>query len=121
MKAIATVAVIAALTTGCSTWGNMSRADKGTVIGAGAGAAVGNAVTGGGVLGTVGGAAVGGVVGMIGGLGGFVLPIVFGWLKDATGLWSSCFMVLFLIVAACFAWMHLTVRRLDRAPAGQPA
>lgn len=63
MKAIATVAVIAALTTGCSTWGNMSRADKGTVIGAGAGAAVGNAVTGGGVLGTVGGAAVGGVVG----------------------------------------------------------
>ncbi|MFC0339897.1 MFS transporter [Paracoccus niistensis] len=65
--------------------------------------------------------AVGGMVGMIGGLGGFVLPIVFGWLKDATGLWSSCFMVLFLIVAACFAWMHLTVRRLDRAPAGQPA
>ena len=65
--------------------------------------------------------AVGGMVGMIGGLGGFVLPIAFGWLKDATGLWSSCFMVLFLIVAACFAWMHLTVRRLDRAPAGQPA
>ena len=65
--------------------------------------------------------AVGGMVGMIGGLGGFVLPIAFGWLKDATGLWSSCFMVLFLIVAACFAWMHLTVRRLDRTPAGQPA
>ena len=65
--------------------------------------------------------AVGGMVGTIGGLGGFVLPIAFGWLKDATGLWSSCFMVLFLIVAACFAWMHLTVRRLDRTPAGQPA
>lgn len=65
--------------------------------------------------------AVGGMVGMIGGLGGFVLPIAFGWLKDATGLWSSCFMLLFLIVAACFAWMHLTVRRLDRTPAGQPA
>lgn len=47
---------------GCSTWDNMSRADKGTVGGAVVGGAVGNAV-GGGVLGTVGGAAVGGVVG----------------------------------------------------------
>ncbi len=47
---------------GCSTWDNMSRADKGTVGGAVVGGAVGNAA-GGGVLGTVGGAAVGGVVG----------------------------------------------------------
>lgn len=48
---------------GCSTWDSMSRTDKGTLGGAAAGAAVGNVVTGGGVLGTVGGAAVGGVVG----------------------------------------------------------
>ena len=40
--------------------------------------------------------AVGGLVGMIGGLGGFVLPIAFGALNDLTGLWTSCFMLLFL-------------------------
>lgn len=64
MKLLATAAILSVslLAGGCSTWNNMSRADKGTVLGAGAGAAVGNAV-GGGVLGTVGGAAVGGVVG----------------------------------------------------------
>ncbi|WP_201748520.1 BCCT family transporter, partial [Escherichia coli] len=43
--------------------------------------------------------AVGGVVGMIGGLGGFILPIVFGALNDAVGIWSSCFMLLFVLVA----------------------
>ena len=42
--------------------------------------------------------AVGGLVGMIGGLGGFVLPIAFGALIDLTGLWTSCFMLLFLLV-----------------------
>lgn len=60
-KLIAAVIVGAGLA-GCSTWDNMSRADKGTAIGAGAGAAVGNAV-GGGALGTVGGAVVGGAAG----------------------------------------------------------
>ena len=65
--------------------------------------------------------AVGGLVGMIGGLGGFVLPVAFGALKDATGLWSSCFMLLFVLVCACFAWMTLAVRRLDAAPAALPA
>ena len=40
--------------------------------------------------------AVGGLVGMIGGLGGFVLPIAFGALNDLTGVWSSCFMLLFV-------------------------
>ncbi len=58
--------------------------------------------------------AVGGLVGMIGGLGGFFLPLLFGWLKDQTGLWSSCFMVLFVLVAACLLWMHLSIRRIDR-------
>ena len=42
--------------------------------------------------------AVGGLVGMIGGLGGFVLPIAFGALNDLTGLWTSCFMLLFVLV-----------------------
>ncbi|MFG6081050.1 nitrate/nitrite transporter [Paracoccus litorisediminis] len=65
--------------------------------------------------------AVGGLVGMIGGLGGFFLPLLFGWLKDTTGLWSSCFAVLFLLVAGCLIWMHVSIRRLNRAPALQTA
>lgn len=58
--------------------------------------------------------AVGGVVGMIGGLGGFVLPIAFGVLNDAVGVWSSCFMLLFVVVSAALAWMHFAIRRMER-------
>src|SRR6476620_10596991 len=58
--------------------------------------------------------AVGGLVGMIGGLGGFILPIAFGALNDLTGLWSSCFMLLFVIVAASTVWMHLSIRKMSR-------
>ncbi|MFC7395623.1 nitrate/nitrite transporter [Chelatococcus sp. GCM10030263] len=65
--------------------------------------------------------AVGGLVGMIGGLGGFVLPIAFGALKDATGLWSSCFLLLFVVVAVSLAWMHLAIRRIERRAASAPA
>lgn len=62
--------------------------------------------------------AVGGLVGMIGGLGGFVLPIAFGALNQLTGLWSSCFMLLFVIVAVALVWMDVSVRRMQgRAPA----
>lgn len=57
---------------------------------------------------------VGGIVGLIGGLGGFILPIVFGALNDLTGIWTSCFMLLFLIVATAFVWMHLAVGRMER-------
>lgn len=57
--------------------------------------------------------AVGGVVGMIGGLGGFILPICFGALNDWLGIWTSCFMLLFLIVAAALAWMHFAIRRME--------
>jgi NNP family nitrate/nitrite transporter-like MFS transporter len=58
--------------------------------------------------------AVGGVVGMVGGLGGFVLPIAFGLLKDATGLWSSCFLLLFAVVGVSLVWMHLSIRQMER-------
>ncbi|MGE0061398.1 MAG: nitrate/nitrite transporter [Xanthobacteraceae bacterium] len=58
--------------------------------------------------------AVGGLVGMIGGLGGFVLPIAFGALNDLTGLWSSCFMLLFVIAAGALVWMDVVVRRMNR-------
>ncbi|TLX00163.1 nitrate/nitrite transporter [Rhizobium sp. MHM7A] len=58
--------------------------------------------------------AVGGIVGMMGGLGGFILPIAFGLLKDMTGLWSSCFLLLFALVAISLIWMHLSVKQLSR-------
>jgi MFS transporter, NNP family, nitrate/nitrite transporter len=61
---------------------------------------------------------VGGLVGMIGGLGGFVLPLLFGVLNDLTGLWTSCFMALFLIVAGALIWMHLAILQMER---GVPA
>ncbi|MFC3675345.1 nitrate/nitrite transporter [Ferrovibrio xuzhouensis] len=62
--------------------------------------------------------AVGGLVGLIGGLGGFVLPITFGVMNDLVGIWTSCFMLLFVIVAVSFLWMHLAVRQMERNAAG---
>jgi NNP family nitrate/nitrite transporter-like MFS transporter len=61
--------------------------------------------------------AVGGLVGMIGGLGGFILPIVFGALNDLTGIWTSCFMLLFLLVSTSLLWMHVSIRRMEREAA----
>ena len=57
---------------------------------------------------------VGGLVGMIGGLGGFALPIAFGAMADLTGVWTSCFMLLFALVAGAMLWMHLAIRRMER-------
>ena len=59
--------------------------------------------------------AVGGLVGMIGGLGGFVLPITFGILLDVFHVWSVVFMLMFMIVAVSTIWMHLAIRKMDRA------
>jgi NNP family nitrate/nitrite transporter-like MFS transporter len=63
--------------------------------------------------------AVGGVVGLVGGLGGFVLPIAFGALNDLTGVWQSCFWLLFVIVAVALVWMHVAVRQMERRAADQ--
>jgi NNP family nitrate/nitrite transporter-like MFS transporter len=67
--------------------------------------------------------AVGGVVGLVGGLGGFVLPIAFGVLNDLTGVWQSCFWLLFLIVTVSLVWMHFAIREMERSAveAGVPA
>ncbi|WP_318527527.1 MFS transporter [Defluviimonas sp. WL0002] len=62
--------------------------------------------------------AVGGLVGMIGGLGGFILPIMFGALLDLTGIYTSCFALLFVLVAVALAWMHLSIRAMERAAHG---
>jgi MFS transporter, NNP family, nitrate/nitrite transporter len=63
--------------------------------------------------------AVGGLVGMIGGLGGFVLPIAFGVLLDLTGIYTSCFALLFVIVAVSLTWMHLSIRLMERQAQGE--
>ncbi|MGB3020849.1 MAG: MFS transporter [Methyloceanibacter sp.] len=62
---------------------------------------------------------VGGLVGMIGGLGGFVLPIAFGVMADLTNIWTSCFMLLFAIVAVSLAWMHFAIRHMEQRAAGK--
>ncbi len=61
--------------------------------------------------------AVGGVVGLVGGLGGFVLPIAFGMLNDLTGVWQSCFWLLFLIVAVSTLWMHFAILNMEKTAA----
>jgi MFS transporter, NNP family, nitrate/nitrite transporter len=58
---------------------------------------------------------VGGLVGMIGGLGGFVLPIAFGILLDLFQVWSMVFMLMFVIVGVSTIWMHVAIRRMERA------
>ncbi|MEO1887900.1 MAG: nitrate/nitrite transporter [Methyloprofundus sp.] len=52
---------------------------------------------------------VGGLVGLIGGLGGFILPICFGLMNDIIGVWTSCFMLLFVIAAISLVWMHTAI------------
>ncbi|MFI3136446.1 MAG: MFS transporter, partial [Methylococcaceae bacterium] len=58
--------------------------------------------------------AVGGAVGMIGGLGGFLLPLTFGMLNDLTGIWSSCFMLLFVLSVTALTWMHFSIVQMER-------
>jgi len=56
--------------------------------------------------------AISGIVGLAGGLGGFVLPILFGALMDLTGIRSSAFMLMYGVVWVSLVWMYWTeVRR----------
>jgi len=64
--------------------------------------------------------AVSGVVGLAGGLGGFVLPIMFGALVDLTGVRSSAFMLLYGTVCVALVWMHFSFRQ-ERVPVPQSA
>lgn len=55
-----------------------------------------------------------GIVGLAGGLGGFLLPILFGVLLDLTGVRTSCFMLMYGVVWVSLIWMYWTEVR--RAP-----
>lgn len=57
---------------------------------------------------------VSGIVGLAGGMGGFVLPIMFGALMDLTGIRSSAFMLMYGVVWVSLIWMYWTeVRRTE--------
>ena len=49
---------------------------------------------------------VGGMVGVLGGLGGFFCPIIFGYLLEGTGLWTSCWMFMLLLSVICLIWLN---------------
>jgi len=59
---------------------------------------------------------VGGMVGVLGGLGGFVCPIIFGYLLEWTGLWTSAWMFMFVVSFICLAWMHRTIMKQIELP-----
>ncbi|WP_342132307.1 MFS transporter [Hydrogenophaga sp. OTU3427] len=65
--------------------------------------------------------AISGIVGLAGGLGGFVLPILFGLLVDLTGIRSSAFMLMYGVVWVSLIWMYWTeVRKAEvMGPAAQ--
>ncbi len=58
--------------------------------------------------------ATGGLVGTLGALGGFVLPLAFGYLETSTGRPESCFQVMLCLVLACLVWLHAVVSGLRR-------
>ncbi|WP_291925322.1 nitrate/nitrite transporter [Candidatus Thioglobus sp.] len=57
---------------------------------------------------------VSGIVGLAGGLGGFLLPIMFGVLIDLTGINSVIFMLLYGATAVSLIWMHFTFGKYKR-------
>jgi NNP family nitrate/nitrite transporter-like MFS transporter len=59
--------------------------------------------------------AAGGLVGTLGALGGFFLPLGFGYLEKATAHPESCFWVMLSLVAACLLWLHAIVSGMRRA------
>ena len=66
--------------------------------------------------------AISGIVGLAGGLGGFVLPILFGALMDITGVRSSAFMLMYGVVWVSLIWMYWTeVRRTEVLGPRSPA
>lgn len=57
---------------------------------------------------------VGGIVGVLGGLGGFFGPIIFGYLLKASGIWTSCWMFLFALVAICIVFQRMAIKAVTK-------
>jgi NNP family nitrate/nitrite transporter-like MFS transporter len=65
--------------------------------------------------------AVGGLVGLLGALGGFLLPPAFGLLGRATGSPQAAFLALLALTLVSLGWLHAVVRRLTATrPAPAP-
>jgi NNP family nitrate/nitrite transporter-like MFS transporter len=62
-----------------------------------------------------------GIVGLVGGMGGFLLPVMFGALVDLTGVNSSIFMLMWGITLVSLVWMYWTEIVPQRRPAAPPA
>jgi NNP family nitrate/nitrite transporter-like MFS transporter len=58
--------------------------------------------------------AAGGLVGTLGALGGFVLPLAFGYLDKSSGRPESCFWIMGFLILACLAWLHTVVSGIRR-------
>lgn len=55
---------------------------------------------------------VSGAVAMLGTLGGFVYPILFGHLLNVTGIWTTNWLLLAGVALVCRLWFRATVRRV---------
>jgi NNP family nitrate/nitrite transporter-like MFS transporter len=53
--------------------------------------------------------AVGGLVGLLGALGGFILPKTFGWLGRETGFPQAAFIALLALTVGSLVWLHFVV------------
>jgi NNP family nitrate/nitrite transporter-like MFS transporter len=58
--------------------------------------------------------AAGGLVGTLGALGGFFLPLGFGYLDKSSGRPESCFWIMGALVLACLVWLHTVVSGMRR-------
>ncbi len=54
---------------------------------------------------------VGGLVGLLGALGGFFGPIIFGYMLKWTGVWTTTWMVFGVLTLICLVWLNLAVQR----------
>jgi NNP family nitrate/nitrite transporter-like MFS transporter len=61
--------------------------------------------------------AVGGLVGTLGALGGFFLPLGFGYLEQWSGTPRSCFWLVLLLIVGSFAWLHRVVAAIRQRQA----
>lgn len=55
---------------------------------------------------------VGGAIGVLGGLGGFFFPIVFGYTFTLTGIWTSSWFLVLVLSIICFSWFTSVVTKM---------
>ena len=61
------------------------------------------------------------VFAMLGTLGGFVYPILFGYLLNVSGIWTTNWLLLAGVALVCLRWFRATVRRVGSTARPVPA